>query len=359
MSDHPLSRRLFLSSAAAAPALAAPQIVTRLEPPPERVRIVTAASSYVVPPPQFSAEELAFIRSQGKAVEVHIPGNREELDRLLPDADVVFGSVNAETFAKAKKLRWLQATEAGVDKLLFPELIQSPVVVTNMQRVFAPAISETAIGMILALTRGLNRYFFPQFQKRKWEFHPDLVEIDGMTMGVVGMGGLGSATAERAHYGFHMRILAVDAKPMVKPIFVHTLREPGWLMEMVPQCDILVSAAPATRQTEGMFHERVFRAMKKTAYFLSISRGALVDEPALVRALKEGWIAGAGIDVAREEPLPSSSPLWDCPNLIITCHTAGFSPQRRVRLVALLAENVRRYANGLPLLNVVDKGAGY
>jgi len=180
-----------------------------------------------------------------------------------------------------------------------------------------------------------------------------------MTMGLVGFGGLGSATAERAHYGFHMKILAVDAKPMTKPSWVHSLREPEWLMEMVPQVDVLVSAAPSTKQTEGMFNEKVFRAMKKTAYFLNISRGTLVDEPALVRALKEGWIAGAGIDVAREEPLPASHPFWDCPNLVITCHTAGFSPQRRVRLMALLAENVRRYSRGLPLLNVVDKQRGY
>jgi phosphoglycerate dehydrogenase-like enzyme len=353
MAASSVSRRTFLSGAAAAP-----QIVTQLQ-PPERIRIVAAAASYVVPPPQFSPAEIAQIRSQGPNVDLAIPSGREELDRLLPEADVVFGSLNAEMFAKAKKLRWLQATEAGMDRSLFPELINSPVVVTNMQRVFAPAISETAIGMLLALSRGFVRYFFPQFQKRQWQFHPDLVEVDGMTMGVVGMGGLGSATAERAHYGFHMKILAVDAKPMPKPIFVDTLREPEWLMEMVPQVDVLVSAAPSTRKTEGMFNERVFRAMKKTAYFLNISRGFLVDEPALVRALKEGWIAGAGIDVAREEPLPANHPFWDCPNLLITCHTAGFSPQRRVRLMALLTENVRRYARGLPLMNVVDKQAGY
>jgi len=108
-----------------------------------------------------------------------------------------------------------------------------------------------------------------------------------------------------------------------------------------------------------MFNERVFRAMKKTAYFINISRGALVDEPALVRALKEGWIAGAGLDVTRQEPLPADHPFWDCPNLILTCHTAGFSPERRLRLVGLLAENVRRYSSGLPLVNVVDKQRGY
>jgi phosphoglycerate dehydrogenase-like enzyme len=357
--SHPnFSRRLFLSGAAAVPALAGQNSIAEF-PVPDRVRIVTAASSYVVPPPQLSPAEIQQIRSAGKNVELTVPANREELERLLPEADVIFGSVNPEMYAKAKKLRWLQATEAGMDKLLFPQLIDSSVVVTNMQRVFAPAISETAIGMLLSLTRGFNRYFFPQFQQRKWEFHQDLVEVDGMTMGLVGLGGLGSATAQRAHYGFNMKILAVDPKPMPKPAYVDTLREPQWLTEMVPQVDVLVSAAPATRRTEAMFNEKVFRAMKKTAYFINISRGTLVDEPALVRALKEGWIAGAGIDVAREEPLPSSHAFWDCPNLIITCHTAGFSPQRRIRLIALLAENVRRYSNGLPLMNVVDKQRGY
>lgn len=358
MSDHVVTRRMILAGATAAPAAFARPEVTEL-PAPERVRIVTANASSVVPPPQFSADEIAQIRSKGKNVELTVPSGREALERLLPEVDVIFGSVTPEMLAKAKKLRWLQATEAGMDKLLFPELVNSPVVVTNMQRVFAPAISETAIGMLLALTRGFNKYFFPQFQKRKWEFHPDLVEVDGMTMGLVGLGGLGSMTAERAHYGFNMKILAVDPKPMAKPRYVDTLREPSWLMEMVPQVDVLVSAAPSTKQTEGLFTEKVFRSMKKSAYFINISRGTLVDEAALVKALKEGWIAGAGIDVAKEEPLPSNHPFWDCPNLIITCHTAGFSPQRRIRLMALLAENVRRYSSGLALMNVVDKQRGY
>jgi phosphoglycerate dehydrogenase-like enzyme len=320
---------------------------------------VTATASSVVPPPSYTAAEIRQIESQGQDVKITVPANSDELSKLLPEADVVFGAMNAEMLAKAKNLRWLQATEAGVDKLLFPELIKSNVVVTNMARMFAPAISETAIGMLLSLTRGLNKYYIPQFEKRTWRPERNLVEVDGMTMGVVGLGGLGSATAMRAHYGFNMRILATDTKPLVKPIFVDTLREPAWLMEMVPQVDVLVSAAPLTRETEGMFNEKVFRAMKKTAYFINISRGPLVEEKALVQALKEGWIAGAGLDVANPEPLPSSHAYWDCPNTVITCHTAGFSPQRQIRLVGLLAENVRRYSSGLPLMNVVDKQRGY
>jgi phosphoglycerate dehydrogenase-like enzyme len=329
------------------------------DPPPGRVRIVTATASSVVPPPSYTPAEIHQIEQEGRDVGITIPANLDEMNQLLPEADVVFGAINAEMLAKAKNLRWMQATEAGMEKLLFPELIQSNVVVTNMARMFAPAISETAIGMLLSLTRGLNQYYIPQFEKRTWRPERRLVEVDGMTMGLVGMGGLGSATAMRAHYGFNMRILATDAKPMVKPIFVDTLREPAWLMEMLPQVDILVSAAPCTRETEGMFNEQVFRAMKKTAYFINLSRGALVEEKALVQALKEGWIAGAGMDPTSPEPLPSSSPYWDCPNLIITCHTAGYSPQRQTRLVGLLAENVRRYSSGLPLMNVVDKQRGY
>jgi phosphoglycerate dehydrogenase-like enzyme len=362
VTENVISRRSFLSTAAAAsaaPVLLASDRIAIFDPPPGRVRIVTATASSAVPPPRYTPAEIQQIESQGKDVKITVPGDLDELSKLLPEADVVFGAINAEMLAKAKNLRWLQATEAGMDRLLFPELIKSHVVVTNMARVFAPAISETAIAMLLSLTRGLSKYYIPQFEKRTWRPERNLVEVDGMTMGVVGLGGLGSATAMRAHYGFNMRILATDAKPMVKPVFVDTLREPAWLMEMVPQVDILVSAAPSTKETQGIFNERVFRAMKKTAYFINISRGTLVEEQALVQALKEGWIAGAGLDVANPEPLPSSHPFWDCPNLVITCHTAGYAPQRQIRLVGLLAENVRRYTSGLPLMNVVDKQRGY
>jgi len=359
MIDLPVSRRLFLSSAAVTPALAVSDRIAEFVPPPERVRIVAAVSQSVVPAPQYNAEEVKQITSQGKNVELILPKSREELDKALPEADVVFGAVNPEMFAMAKKLRWLQATEAGMDRLLFPELVKSDVVITNMARMFAPAISETGIGMLLSLTRGFVKFYFPQFQQRAFKSERNLVEVEGMTAGLVGMGGIGQCFATKLHYGFNMKILATDAKPMPKPFFVDTLREPDWFMEMVPQVDVLIGAAPATTQTANIFNEKVFRSMKKTAYFLGMSRGALTDEDALAKALREGWIAGAGLDVTKAEPLPASSPLWDCPNLILTCHSSGFAPQRRVRLMGLLADNVRRYTSGLPLLNVVDKQRGY
>jgi phosphoglycerate dehydrogenase-like enzyme len=366
MSDE-LSRRWFLSGTAVAPALGAavakpPMMFDRIAeflPAPDRVRILVAAATSVVPPPRLSPEELQQIRSAGKNVELTVPANQDELNRLLPEVDVLFGAVNADMLARAKKLRWMQATEAGMEKLLFPELIASPVVITNMARAFAPAISETAIGMLLVLARGFNQYFWPQFQQKKWQLQRVLVEVSGMTMGIVGMGGIGQAVAAKAHYGFDMKVLATDTKPMAKPVFVDTLREPAWLDEMVPQVDVLVSAVPLTKETNKLFNEKLFRSMKKTAYFLNVSRGPVVDSAALVTALKEGWIAGAGIDVADQEPAPPDHPFYSAPNIVLTCHSAGFAPQRQLRLVALLEENVRRYSNGLPLLNVVDKSRGY
>jgi phosphoglycerate dehydrogenase-like enzyme len=374
MSDPLLSRRNFLSAAASAPAVPAlfrsPAVaampaldssdrIAIFDPPPERVRIATIATSYAAPPTAFSPAEVNQICSQGKDIELTITKSRAELDGLLPEVDVVIGAIQPDMLAKAKNLRWMQHTEAGMETVLFPELVASPVVVTNMARMFAPCISETAIGMLLALTRGLNKFYIPQFAQHKFFADRNLVEVDGMTMGIVGLGGLGSATAMRAHYGFNMRIFAVDAKPLAKPVYVDTLREPGWLMEMVPQVDILVNSVPLTKETKGLFDEKVFRSMKKTAYFLSISRGGCVNQPDLVRALKEGWIAGAGLDVVTPEPLPANAELWECPNTVLTCHTAGFAPQRRIRQMGLIAENVRRYAHGLPLLNVVDKQRGY
>jgi len=364
MTDNSVSRRLFLSAVAAAPAapvLVASDRIAIFDPPPDRVRIVVAEASFVVPPPNYKPAEIQQIQSagSGKPIEFIHTASLEELYKVLPEADVVFGALNAEMLSRAKNLRWLQAIEAGMEHVLFPELVKSDVVVTNMARMFAPGLGDTAMAMLLSLTRGLQKTYIPQFQKRQWKRDFNQVELEGMTMGISGMGGIGSAVATRAHYGFNMRILATDAKPPAKPIFVDTLREPGWLMEMVPQVDVLVSATPWTKQSEGMFNEKVFRAMKKTAYFLNMSRGPLVEEKALVQALKEGWIAGAGLDVVYPEPYPQTGAYWDCPNLLMTQHTGGFSPARQIRLMGLLAENVRRYTSGLPLMNVVDKQRGY
>jgi phosphoglycerate dehydrogenase-like enzyme len=181
----------------------------------------------------------------------------------------------------------------------------------------------------------------------------------GKTIGIVGMGGIGSETARRLHYGFNMEVFSTDAKPLPKPEFVAELHDPGWFMEMVPQVDVLMSAAPLTKETKGMFNEEVFGKMKPGSYFINVSRGGLVDQSALAKALKNKQIRGAGLDVTTPEPLPPDNELWTCPNLVISPHNSGQAPIRQVRFIQLIAENVRRYSRGLPLMNVVDKIKGY
>jgi phosphoglycerate dehydrogenase-like enzyme len=367
MPNKPLSRRVFMTTASAAPAAAAatrravvvPNVL--LSDPKAKQDVLRIVTMY-----RFEPAEVQKIRaaSSKAKVDLAICGSREEFNEKVKDAEIVYGDLRADALGAAKKLQWVQSGEAGMENM-DAAMRESPVVLTNFQRIFAPGISETGMGLLLCLTRGIAKYYMPQFYKQRTMQHVGTpksahhTELVGRTMGIVGMGGLGTALARRAHYGFDMRIVATDAKPLAKPDFVAELHDPGWFAEMVPQVDVLVAAAPLTPLTERMFNEKVFRSMKKSAHFLALSRGKLYDDMALVRALKEGWISGAGLDVFPIEPPPSEHPIFDCPNVVMSAHTSGWSPDRQVRLVDLFAENVRRYSEGLPLLNVVDKQRGY
>lgn len=360
-----MSRRTFLGVSttaaavgAAASALEAPQpVVTEIYPQAEFAP--TTATVRIVTDQGLGPEEVAAIKRLAANIEVAQCRTREEVYEQLPNADVFFGAIDRQGIKLGGRLKWVQHPAAGVEHIhAMPELVNSKIVLTNMQRVFAPVISETAVGMLLALARGFPRYI-RQADQKQWKRLEDLVEISNKTMGVIGFGGLGSETARRAHYGFGMRILAVDAKPLPRPHWVAELRDPAWQTEMLKQSDAVVVAAPETAQTRSMVNDAFLRHMKKSAYLIVISRGTLYDGEALLRALKDGRIAGAGLDVTPREPLPADDPLWTAPNTIITCHTSGHAPERRGRVIALFAENVRRYVNGLPLMNVVDKVKGY
>ncbi|MEZ5355361.1 MAG: D-2-hydroxyacid dehydrogenase [Bryobacteraceae bacterium] len=315
---------------------------------------------------KFEPHEVEQIRNAaaGANVEIIIAQSREEYRRRLRDAEVVYGGMSGADLDFAPGLKWVQSGGAGVENM-DDKFRASPIVMTNYAGVFAPGISETAMGLLLALSRGLVRHYLPQFYLKKTMApvgtpkSDDHVELVGRTMGIVGMGGIGTAIAKRAYYGFDMRIIGIDPKPMRKPHFVDELHPPSYFAKMVPQVDVLVAAAPHTKQTERMFNEQVFRSMKRTAYFLAMSRGKLYDENALVKVLKEHRIAGAGLDVFPTEPVPPNHPIFECDNVIMSAHTSGWSPDRQVRLIELFAENVRRYAAGEPLMNVVDKPKGY
>ncbi len=354
MIEDNFSRRNFLAGLATTGAIAStPEAFASVatKPPAGPIKILCSVN--------LSPAETEQIRSAGKNIELQIVTDRTEFKRHIADAEVILGNIDRESLGGAKKLKFLQTWAAGVE-WLYPEMIEHPLVLSNMQRIFSPVIAETAIGLLLSLTRGLAQDSIPNFKERKYKnASVPLDDLYHKTIGIVGMGGIGSDTALRLHYGFNMRVLATDAKPIPKPEFVEELHEPDWLMEMIPQVDVLMSAAPHTKITNKMFNDAVFNKMKPTAYFLNVSRGGLVDNDALVRALKEKKIRGAGLDATTPEPLPPDHPFWDCPNLVITPHNSGNAPIRQIRLMALVAENVRRYSNGLPLLNVVDKARGY
>ena len=360
-----LSRRSILAAAGVAPAAAAVQ--TGVAPFAQAAQRPSGAPLQIVTMYRFEPHEVAQIQEAAAPhakVDITIAANREEYRQKLRDAEVVYGGMNGADLDYAPRLKWVQSGGAGVEGM-DEKFIRSPIVLTNYARTFAPGISETAIGMLLILSRGIVRYYLPQFYLKKTNNPVGTVKSDhhvelvGRTMGIVGMGGIGHEIARRAHYGLDMRIVATDAKPIPKPHHVAELHDPGYFMKMVPQVDVLVAAAPHTKITERMFNEQVFRAMKPTAYFLAMSRGKLFDDMALTKALKERWIAGAGLDVFPTEPVPPGHPIFDCDNVIMSAHTSGWSPDRQVRLIALFADNVRRYAAGLPLMNVVDKEKGY
>ena len=365
MEKKPFSRRTFIEGVAAAPAVVAtrnpvvvaPVLLSDVQVAQDPLKIAT---TYKFEPPEIAKLKAA---GGGVRVDIVICQSAAELREKVSDAEVVYGDIDGPTLAAASKLKWIQSREAGMEHM-DPAVRDSPVVVTNYQRTFAPGISETAFGLLLCLTRGISRNYMPQFYKRQMKSvgtpkSADHTELVGRTMGIVGMGGIGSMLARRAHYGFDMRIVATDAKPVPKPDYVAELRDPGWFPTMASEVDVLVAAAPHTPITERMFNEQIFRSMKPTAYFLALSRGKLYDDMALVKALKERWIAGAGLDVFPIEPPPSDHPIFDCPNVVMTAHTSGWSPDRQVRLIDDFAENIRRYTRGLPLMKVVDKKAGY
>ncbi len=378
MSKEGLSRRSFLRGTAAGTTGAALVALPLAHPaageaPPAPPWPVTEVSYPLAQPgPVTSQMRFKLVTGQGDLqssyhdqllayapnLEIKVCDSREEFHREVADAHIVFGHVSREDFLAARQLRWIQYPAAGVEGVLYPELVEGPVVLTNMQRMYSPTISETVIGVLITLARRLNEYTL-QTRERRWNALDGLREISGLTMGIVGMGGIGTDTAYRAHYGFHMRILGTDPKPVPKPTFVAELHSPEWLPKMVPQVDVLLSAAPHTPITHHMFNDEVFGLMKPSAFFINVSRGWLVDNDALVRALKERRIAGAALDATEPEPLPSDHPLWTAGNIIITSHSSAVSAGSTRRNMELFCENMRRYVNGLPLLNVVDKKRGY
>jgi cyclase len=306
--------------------------------------------------PSLMPARLAELKRVAPEVEFIPVKTIEEAAKNVEDADAVLGFCSAEIVKAGKNLRWIQSGHAGIDKELVPEVVQSQIVFTNLQRVHGPNVADQAFALLLGLTRGLREVLPGEAAWKKPKTTQE--ELHGKTMVLVGLGGNGTQIARRAE-AFGMRVRAVDSKDMERPAFVFSLDKPSKLMELLPQADVVVLACPLTSDSRGLMDEKQFAAMKKSAYFINVGRGGLVKTPALLEALEKKQIAGAGLDVTDPEPLPDGHALAKMDNVIVTPHLGGTSPEAKDRIWRVWRENVRRFVAGEPLLCVADKGKGY
>lgn len=308
-------------------------------------------------------DRLPAIQAVVPGVEVVAVRTVAEAVAQAADAQVVIGFCNEEILEAAPGLVWVQVFSSGVENCVSkPGIAEGGRILTNGQRIGSPALAEHAIALMMALVRGLDVFHTSQFEGA-WERNAELgtgefMELEGRTVLVVGLGGIGTQVAKRAH-GLGMRVIATRGSRREGPGYVDYVGLANEVSQLATQADVVINTAPLTGQTRGMFNAEFFAAMKPTAYFVSVGRGASTVTADLVAALENGEIAGAGLDVTDPEPLPEGHPLWSTPRVIITPHTAGRSDKGRDRLYLLVQENLSRYVAGEPLFSVVDVERGY
>jgi len=304
-------------------------------------------------------------------------------DGPLDDVEVLMrGWLTSDAFdrvlARAPRLAWVHSASAGVERVLTPAGRERGLVITNARGVFSRPIAEYVLTMILAISRRLPQLLELQ-RERTWQ-PLEAVELRDVTVGIVGLGSIGRAVGALAT-AFGCRVVAVrrrsslagtapghhlhhdpaadeDDRPLVEAM-IDRILGPDELPELLGESDFIVLAAPLTADTEGMIDDAALAAVKPGAWIINVARGALIDERALIRAARDGRLGGAVLDAFRQEPLPPTSPLYDLPNVIVTPHTSWSSGRVVDRSIELFCDNLRRYAAGEPLLNVVDPAVGY
>ncbi len=289
----------------------------------------------------------------------------EGIEKEIADADIAFTfSLRPDQFQAARNLRWIHSPAAAVHQFLFPELVNSDVILTNAREVHGPVVAEHVMALIFALAKRIPddvRYQQQHVwaQEIVWRGRPRPREIAGATLGIVGLGSIGRNVARYAK-ALGMRVIAVREHDNRNPQdFVDECLPSSRLSEMLAQADYVVLAIPITAATRGMIGRDQLATMKPDAFLINVGRGPLLDEAALIDALRQKKIGGAALDVFDQEPLPSDSPLWDLENLLITPHTAGMTDKLWHRHYELFSENLRRYLSGQSLLGLVDKKSGY
>jgi phosphoglycerate dehydrogenase-like enzyme len=308
-------------------------------------------------------ERLAGLQAVAPGVQIVTVSSVDEAASMAADAQVLIGYCDEEILSAAPGLHWVQVYSSGVDRCVInPGMHTGNKLLTNGQRIGSPALAEHAIALMMALVRGLDVFHSNQlngaWQRNVALGSGEFMELEGRTVLIVGLGGIGTQTAKRAH-GLGMRVIATRGSRREGPDYVEYVGLADEVSKLAAQADVVINTAPLTDRTRGMFNAELFAKMKPTAYFVSVGRGASTVTADLVAALGKGELAGAGLDVTDPEPLPEGHPLWSMPRVIITPHTAGRSDKSRDRLFLLVQENLRRYVVGEPMLSVVDIERGY
>lgn len=283
----------------------------------------------------------------------------------IVDADIYFAwRITEEVYKAANKLKWFHSGAAGVGASLFSEIIHSPLIITNSKGISAPAIAEHALCLMLALNRQLKIYFNYQLE-HYWakdelmKQYKSPIVLEGKSLGIIGLGHIGKELARRARC-FGMKVIAVDKYNTAEKIELVDKLFPGdGLAELLKASDYVVVCVPLTKETWGLIGRKELELMKSTAFLINVARGKIVKQEDLSKALQEGKIAGAALDVVEEEPLPKENPLWNMTNVIITPHIAGVFPDFWVKCVDLFIENYKRFVKGEELINLVDKKEGF
>jgi phosphoglycerate dehydrogenase-like enzyme len=310
--------------------------------------------------PDEQIKELAQVAPNVRIVRAD---NREAAMQHAATADAIDARLlNADLLAKATNVSWISIPSAGIERFLeIPGIRERQnITITNAKGVMGPAIADHVMGMLLSLTRQLPHYHAAQ-QKGEWVRGqtPHRAEaLAGKTMLVVGIGGIGTEIAHRAH-AFGMEIIATRRSDAPAPDYVTHVGKPDELKDLLPRADVIAICVPLTPETEGLFDEAMFKHVKQGSYLINIARGQVVRTDAMIAALKDGRLAGAGLDVTDPEPLPKGHELWSMTNVVITPHIAASGEISDQRRWALTKENIRRFGAGEPLLNCIDVAAGY
>ncbi len=308
-----------------------------------------------------NAERLAWFQDafKGSGVTIVAGHSTAELEKLIVDADALIGTCLPTVIAAGQKLRWVQIINNGIDQCTsIPKIRDGQVILTNMQRVSSSSVSNQAMALVLAIARQIPRAVNGQAQGTWSRDKSSLLDLDDKTLLIVGLGGIGTQIAERAHV-FGMRVIATRNSSHEGPSFVDYVGLSDELPKLIATADFVVNATPLTPETTGLFNAAMFARMKPTAIFINIGRGKSVVTDDLLAALNNGTIGGAGIDVFDPEPLPAGHPLWTAKNILITPHTASNSEMQYDRIWQVMRDNARRYAAGEKLLSPVDVKRGY